>query len=703
MPVKGRKSVKPEGLQQQKNKYSNAKAKKPSNTVVVPVQASPFQSQVNVRPYWNQKAVLEMQAAFTSYFLTKSLASTEQFQGQLAALYNGMFTMWQRFSTEVTGTPVLANRLQIIHDLISAFEQKTILKRSYSKVSYGWDGITPITSAQYATGWNNWDFIIPQDDDNSYLSPCLVHAPTASDAGYLEFMNIVRSISSDKAALLKEVKSDAYSPLKGDPSAFAKVYGYVGLNPTGAGSWYNSVENEVNVRAPIVAHNVVYPTSQDDRVAEKLTTNEGGPAVNLAPLISQFHSWYNQNRVDFKFLDFNEVVYTLIYWYINAAQLAAKSGDGNIADYQLPCSAQDFSIIVRQSLLTSFKDQWIGQFVGPLAYDTGSGNNFLPFQILGNCYGNENFKKLLCPTLLAENLSMLQTVGVKYNKQKSKLKETVAIPVWGYYTDIVPQFTIKNGETSVPLFAIPPGDQKSLNLVDCTNGNNYVNVNGAYYSNVLDQYNNRVSSLKKYINVCDMANLSPPANAAMILQTRVNGYVPQAQYKKGTIKRLPFPCLAPISNLPAEAEQRKSRGPTLPAPTNVADITIVEQLATFPLSKELYELSYYMILPSIRYDPNSANDILNKTMYQTITYEGLSQVQNTNSNAPAYLARCEDAANMCIEGAGKITSSTISVVLRELTSRGQGGMLSGLLGGLIKNIVPEASGVIDTISTMLPF
>lgn len=688
--------------------YKAGRDKKPSNVITVPPSISPFQSQIVVSPEWNVRAVNEMMAAMTSFFLARAFAGEKDYLIKMQQLYDGMFTQWVKFTSEVAGVPSLETRLQVIHDLIAAFSKKTITKRKYSKVSYSWDGISTPTSGAYNTGWNTWDFVLPDADTEAYNSPCTVVVPVASDSSYSEYMSQVQAISSMSAPYLFKKKASDPSVLDGDPSAFAKVYGYVGLNPSLSGSWYNSVENEVAIRAPILSHNVVYPTEkEDDRVAEKLTTNEGGPAANLAPLLGCFDNWFNTSRLSFKFLDFNEIVYSLVYWYIRAAELAYREGDISASEVTLAMTLQDFQIVVRQMILSNFKDQWIGQFIGPLNYEN-SATNFLPFQVLGNCYGNEYYRTLLVPPLVAENLSMLQTVACEDLNQKSTIKKTVYVPVWGYYNDVPPVFSLPIPEEpgSIPIFQV--GDQKIINLVDCTISGNFINANGTYYNGVMSRWNDAVNRLKKYVNVANAANLAPPSNAALLLQTRVFGYSPEKR-ALSVATRSSFPCLRYITNIETYAAKpqrqslskndKKTAEPTLPTPTDVDKIVIDEQTSTFPLARELYELSHYMTLPCVRFDPTSSNDILNKVMYQTITYEGLSQIQNANTKTPAYLVRCDDVGSMCVEGAGKITGSTISTVLSSLAAKGNGGMLASLLGGVAKSLFPDASGLIDTVAT----
>jgi hypothetical protein len=697
----------PRGGKKIVRKQVERKNVKPSSEVIIPMQESLYQTSVKVRPSWNAFVTKEMQAAFTGYLLTKSIIAGAS-ELPITVLYDGILYMFQQFVLQISGTPALDRRIKIIHDLIKAFESKEITKYRYHKVAFSWLATSSPADGYYYTGWNSWNFVVNQPDDETYLSPAVVYAAVPSPSSYNTFLEAVAGISSQRAKFLTLCDSADPSTLSRDASTFAKVYPYLGLNPSKSGGYYNDIENEVDIRAPVLCHNVVYPlTSEDDRVPMKLHVNQGGPAISFAPLLPMYDSWFNKRPLNFKFLDIYEVVNTMIYWYLGACQ-ASLQDSVEYTQLQLPFSLQDFVIVIRQCILSVFKEQWIGQFVGPLAYD-GNATNFLPFQILGNCYGNDTFKRLLAPTILAENLSMLQTQVLKNNSTKSQINKTFYVPVWGYYNDIQPVWNIPlPGEpSSVPLFTIPSADQKVIDLVDCNYSGNYINVNNSYYSMVLETWNSKISALKKYVNVCDMSNLSPPSNSVLMQATRVYGYSSLGENKPETRNILPFPCLKPISNLVVkeskDKKDNKDKKITLPAPTDVNKITIQEVLCETPVQKEIHEMFEYMILPSVRFDPVSTNDILNKTMYQTITGEGLSQVQNAFSTAPAYLNRQKDTGDMCVEGLGKITSSSLSVIMRKLCAEGNGGVLASLLGGIAKNIFPNASGIIDTVATALPF
>jgi hypothetical protein len=435
--------------------------------------------------------------------------------------------------------------------------------------------------------------------------------------------------------------------------------------------------------------------------------NEGGASVALAPLLPQYDSWFNKCPLNFKFLDFFELVNTLIYWYIRTVESQVEAiGQITYVEASFSFTQQDFFLMVRQAVLSFFKDQWIGQFMWPLLYDFAK-TNFLPFQILGNCYGNDAFKRLLVPLMVADNLSMLHTQKAVYTGKTSKINNVYSVPVWGYYNDVQPIWTFPTG---VPVFAVAP--QSQISLVDGSIGGvTYVNLNSAYYQQVSEIWNQKVTDLKAYTNVCDISNMSPPGFSLLRLTRTIDMIPDVVQNGVKVLPPLHFPSLSYISNLKSLKKQKSVKDiekgritvPSLPPPTAVEFYTIKQILSIYPVMKEVHTMLSYMILPSVRLDPIAFNDVLNETMYVTITGEGLSQPQLATANGPGYLNRQLNAANMCVEGIAKEGSSQLSKVFNRLVAEGKGGMLAGLLGGFAKNLFPDASGTIDTISSIIPF
>jgi len=140
------------------NIYSNVKV---SSNVVIPTQQMNYKNTVEVSPMWNPNGLKEMQAALTSYFLTRSIVAEDKAPVLLPTFYDGMLTMWRGFATQSTGTPALSTRLRIIHDLIKGFEQKDVIKHKYYKVSFSWKDVILPNDGSYSTGWNKWDFVVP--------------------------------------------------------------------------------------------------------------------------------------------------------------------------------------------------------------------------------------------------------------------------------------------------------------------------------------------------------------------------------------------------------------------------------------------------------------------------------------------------------------------------------------------------------------
>jgi hypothetical protein len=691
----------------QKKKQQVWRKKEPVVTLTSPTQQAIYQNIIKITPDWNPNSFREMYAALSAYFLQRNIATTQDPTAALITFFNGMSFQFEGMAAEIAGTPSLETRLRIVHDIVNAWKPKEVTTHTFYKNSYSWNDVITKYDGVYPV-WNTWQPVIPDQDNGLYDATASPYTPTPTVTDYSTYLNQVKAIDSSAAHMLKVVGPDEPSTVSKDVSAFAKVYPYVGLNPSGSGSYYNDVESEVDVRAPILAHNVIYNTSiQDTRVPRKLTVNQGGPGVQLAPLLQQYTSWYNKCPISFKFLDMFEVVNTLIYFYMQAAVQAQKKLGNPLSDYAFNFSLQDFVIAVRQSLMSVYKDQWIGQFVGPLSYDP-SATNFLPLQILANCYGSDQFSKFVVPGMLAENLAFLQTTLLSQKNRKSKYNKTLFVPVWGYYDDIQPEWVLNNGTTIAKLFASPP--QKAISYVNCTiGGSTYINANAAYYLMVMSQWNSAVTSLKEFVYITDLGNLSPPSSAFLMQMTRVYGNV-KLNNSSSVIPRLNFPSLKPITNLNAlvrqdskEFDKKRATIPMLPPPTNVQYITEQERFSMFPVIKELHDLTQYFILPSVRLDPTSTNDILNNIMYQTITGEGLRMPFSSQSISPGYLNRSMDQGNMSVEGAGKLWSSNYSNVLTKLAQEGNGGILAGLLGGLAKSIFPGADGVIDSIASVVPF
>jgi len=693
-------------------------------TVVYALQENKFTTQLSVSCPWNSLIINEMQAALVGYFLSRGIATNPVVD--LNMFYGGMLYQWSEFVRGIGGAQTLSKRLLIINDLSHAFSPKSIPYHKFSKISYAWTGLDPNVTSLYSTSWTQWNFVRPLQDNLNYNAPCEVIIPTdTSVTAYNQYLSYVQGISSDRAMLLRTVSDGEKSVLERDASAFARVYSYNGLQGSGSGGYGNSVELETRITAPILSHNIPYlPDQQDERIPQEFQLGAGGPSFNLAPLLQDFNSWFNKSHVVTKFIDIAEIVNQLLYWYASVVESAVQAGDITPSDARLPFSYQDFTLIVRQALLAGvFKDQWMVQFMGPLAWNT-KGTNFAPFSIIGNCYGNDRYKTLVVPTLLSESLSVLTTQYLEGYAPKSSINKTFYVPCLGYYEgDIQPEFEFKTPEGVVSLFLVGPSDQDPIRLTDCTIGSIYVNVNSEYYGKVLAIWNKKVTAIKERTNVASISNMSPMHNCTMLQATRLIKTIPVIDdpvEDTSLLAGYEYPALQYIKNLQYKMERvvdavvKKEESKTLkkqpskvnvklPAPASVASLTIENFITSFPFTKEMYDLTWWLVLPSVRLDPNANLDKLNLNMYAMITGETLQAPQDPQSAEPTFIGRQLDAAEMCIQGKGKITSSYIDDVLKSLATTGKGGFLAGILGGVVKQWVPAASGLIDAVASSVPF
>jgi len=698
---------------QQKKQKERKRKEKPGTTIQLPTVVKNMIDQVNIVTPYNMLSTQEMMSCFTSYFITKGFIDSQTIDNEV--FYRGMLYLWQGFSQAISGQPALENRPKIINDLIAAFSPKSIPFHDVGKISYAWDNVNPVSSGLYSPGWGNWNFVQPGVDNEQYDAPASVYTPPSNIdvKDYNTLLNYIQAVTNVKSDLLKTISSSTKSELQFDASAFSRCYGYLGLTPANAGGFWNDIELEVAIKTPTLAHNVSYqPGVQDRRVPQYLTKNSGGPSFNLMPLVPSFDHWSISCPPCIKYIDFFEIVNTLIYWYVESVQLRiADLGTYDPSNFQFAFTYQDFCIAVRQALLSAvFVDQYMVQFVGPLAYDSGNNaTNFVPFQVLGNCYGTDKAASMLIPNILRENFAALRTQKLTKRTRRGGLLEKVYIPCLGFYQGDIAEIWNINLPVEpgiFPLFA--DTTQAAINLVNCTEGNNYINVNGFHYGSVMESWNEKVQGLKAETNVSTLKTIQAPHNSMIMQVTRQIDTIPEVGYRKRLADlKWEYPALKWISNVgykmkpPSKNDLKKL--PQLPGPATATQLTNRCIMAAFPLTVDVDAFLRYMVVPSIRFDPNGSNDLLNQPMYQVITGEVINAPNlGIASTEPDYLGRQHQAGTMLIQGLAKTTNSDFDTIFAKLAGDGSGGALASILGGFAKQLFPSASGVIDTVASFLP-
>lgn len=725
---------------QQKKKQSSKKHRKEKNKVKSPepktvgkietaIETYVGQNNIEVDAALSRKAIEEMFVCFQSWLIQRGVLYENQGSALINPFYEAMNYMAEGLVKEIGGSPSLSSRPKIIHDMIAALKPKAIPWHKTGKMSYGWREVDNGTFnfTQYAAGWATWRQTFVLGDTEVYNSPAQVSSSPGNEQFYSKLLETIDGISNLQTKMTKTVQLGDWSPLDSSVSAFAKVYPYVGSSPSEAGGYYNSAELEVDIRHPMLSHFSNYEVP-DQRVSTKLTNNSGGSSVSIGLPLSDlwqfFGSYGNKVPPVFKFVDFNETVYTLVYWLIEMIKQAAATGDASWTPFVF--SFQDFKILVRQALLAGiFKHQYMTQFITPVEYTTVQ-NNFLPFMIMGHCYGAPQFSDMFVPLLLRENLSAFKPYAKDIKGEGgSKINVATYFPVLGFYSaDTDPEFTVplpsEGGIINVPIFAsASESDQTPINLIDCTQGGNnatYINVNNSYYQGVRDIWNETVKgTYGKFSMIAPIGNCTPSKGLNMLQQTRIVqslGGIQPLEEKEMTpfqvqLHKIKSPCLNYIANTRGKEivvkDSKGKVGKMAIPPATAASLNYERLTSQVPLRVELFQFIKYLQTPVCRINITfNQEDFLNTKMLAIITSEP-SHIPNQLSLAPGVLGRCLNLAELCCQGLAREEGSVYDTVMKILNEEGQAGILTSLLGGVGKAIFPGASGVIDMISSALPF
>jgi len=657
-----------------------------------------------------------MYASLYAYLCNKGLFSTTDNDRNVAqSNISGFNFMFDQLIAAIKNGVIGLNRApEVILDMINALMAKDITFMTYSKLNFSFAGVLDMPQ-QVVIPANGgiWRATYCEPTNvSSYDSPAIV----ANGNSDLESYSILlqKMIGLTTSTKLSVVDAQGFkSVLKNDASSFARSYVYNGLQPSSAGGYYKDVENEVGITAPMLSSFARYgDPGNESRVPTKLTAYAGDAALSIGwPLHNTFVSYFNKRSPAFKVLDF-EWFYGFMVQWLCLAMPKATALNTFPPGQTIGMTQQDFRIILRQALLNCFDTQYMLQFTGPLQFASND-NGFCPFQVSGGSYGSAVFNTLLVPTLLQENINALKARSIRVTaKNRSKINVMTFFPVLGRYiqdTPVTPQYTLSDG-VNYPLFD-PPGNQQVINLIDGTiNSNNYVNLNSSYYQTKMANYNFFISELTEVVSkTTSIVGDNGPPGLGCLYYTSVQNKVeetllqalPRSSYAKytNTIVNLNR---APV----VRSKSSKDSAPMAVPPATLATLTQNATTATLPINSELQSFLDTIIVPTIRLDPNGNSDQLSLQMYQIETKEGVTTKYNDNANVSgggAY-SRLGKYAQLCITGVGHDSSSEYDKIMQALIEHNDAGMLSGILGGLAKTILPPSMhGIVDTISDVVPF
>lgn len=675
--------------------------------------------------------------AFYSYLVETGVVQQLATSGTVNAyqfIGDAVSFMYAEGQKMVKGGPATPATVPVVfRDLMAALTPKSVPTPFGSSIKFGWGEPVFNNMTPYTVGGYQWQVMQPLVDTTLYDSKvAVIPTNSPSEDNYNTMITTITSRGGPRLSLVPNTVAD--SVLKNSVSAFARAYVYNGLQPNAqsAAGYYKDVELEVPITDPNLAQFAYY--GQDDRVPLYLGITTGDASSTFALPLDPTYRYNNKGRAIYKNLDFETICDTLCAWAAKCKEAMVANVDVgyNSNPYSIPFafSYQDFRVMLRQALMAFFRTAYFTQFTGP--YDTASGNYFMPFYTMGGTWGNPKFLSMLLPELIAENLNALKMRSIVIGN-----RNYIYVPVLGRYLEDTPaEWTyvlteIPTGGVNLPvittvnLFSVLP--QTAINLINGESSGNYINLNGQYYMNIMNDWNSFVNAASKVSTA--IKGLSGDMGAKGLLALSATKIVDAVQ---ATTKqcvdlvtlRCPQPLLTkenskkaipPLPPRQLEAHKRvknfqrsaKNELGTVP-PATSSELSLVSVTsATFHTEEEA---AFYqnIILPTIRLSITGGGNLLTFPKYQMEVMETFSLQYNpeggsvVGGSVSSELQLAMTLAGWCIQGgAGQVNSYARMMAM--LTDTGHAGFLSGILGGLAKSILPpEMHGIIDTVSDLVP-
>jgi len=657
-------------------------------------------------------------------------------QGQQNAMFGGV--------QMVTTIP------KYINNLYKAVAPKSINWKC-GKIAYAWNSTGLTLNIQSANSAPYGIFMIGQiTDDGGYDDPIIPvgsFAPNVND--YVQLLKFFDEYTTNTKTVPIETKAITQR----DASAFARRFVYTGTGITDTGGWYADVELEVPMNFPTLATFVPYGSTTDVRVARTIELQAGDSVWAMTrPLIPGFNpkTWKNKYPPVFKCIDINMIITWLSNWAAAVKTCAcAKENINSMLINSFSFTQQDFSILVRQALMSVFPTQKAVQFLAPIEFSqTGTNNGFVALMAASGTYGNDTFQKMQIPQFLQEQINGLKMRLVRPDVAHKAAKNVVEyVPVLGVYvTDVPLLFTFENGDLVVPLFAEVPQD--IIYLPDGSAGGDFYNLNSSWYSvEVMGEWNAFVSAATEFTS--QVTNIGGDGGLKTLpliaftnyVDSQVLGKRAKAIRKRNWDKRFrcyskrePIVVEKPVSKKNVKEnlkETRKSRkivdsDEELPPRVDIrnkqqvndeldypkslpsadyTDLIYSRMTTSIPMSDELASLMDKLILPSIRLDPNNAKGPLNLQMNQVINLEPYtkSYAVNTTDSVAGYTvaASLYDGASVCVTGTAAAQNQQYTDLFRKFAAMGIGGGLIGSLAGGLFNAIgmPDVAG----LANLVPF
>jgi len=483
--------------------------------------------------------------------------------------------------------------------------------------------------------------------------------------------------------------------------------------PSLGGAWLDVELELLKLPAPMLGKFSPYQDNAqatDPRLPRSLMTSSCDSLITTGwPLHESFSGYYNKVPPKINQVDADQIMTVLCLWMGKLLTQQARVTNVDVVPFNF--TFQDLYLVVRSALLTVFDNQYFTQFLGNNQWTSIATNAFLGFFVMGHCSGRSEFGNFQLPVILAENISAMKarTIGSPGSKNPQAY-----LPIVGrWYLDTPPNFQIEKLDGSLIDMFAPLALLDTIDLIDCTNNNNYINVQGEYYLNVMSNWNEAVKNAKAQSAPVQPINTDGgPRGLLVAMSGRLLKKIDNDELTKKHAAPIRLAnTLKYVKNKPyaegADKEGRKYIYPNdvkaLPS-ASVLNLTTNSILSRFQATQEMMSLFQLLILPTERVDDE--NDVLSQSMLQVMGKYAhsfqLSNYQATATGAGEW-NRLNLYANELITGLGRDENSKFQEIFGHLIKEGKGGFLSQILGGAVNSFFPGNEALVNGIASMVPF
>jgi len=608
-------------------------------------------------------------------------------------------------------SPVTA-RLRYITQIIASWLPKTA-KFKTGTLSYAWKGVDTINIPNVITvrGFKTFIFVPDGGTYGVWSTQGAPSNPSTTDDAYDKLSEVYTVLGDHQKKCIQFRTEPEPSEYAHDTSAFAacSLY-YGGSNTPGIGASY-SVENEVPFKSNILACTSLYdPTA--GRVARNFNLASGDSTAAFGlPFLPSFKQEFFKTAypVQYKFIDLDEVVSTLCYYYIGLIGGAINSGAGRptqqtaFAFAPFTCSAQQFRIAIRQAILSYMSAS--GAMTQFINYATDN-DGFEPFRC-GTNSTPVNIPEIRLPNVLIENLRMLLPsyafLSTKYPNPKNVV---MMVPVWGVYRSALgnapnpvgtffQEYQDAYQQVNSNLFT---GGGPDPSIIDGTGASGEcVDLNSPIINSIIQEWNTRVLVLSSAsITTGFLTGTSPTTILTLNRYCEYKEFnVPLASIppylKYGLnmdhikkVKRASITRDRKLLTTGADEYDEYYVPPNFSLATQVSRAVGSMQI----INEQLKTLIQYFILPSVAITPGEAPDqrAVRVQNFESEVWDLSSASQDFASSREVQLRAY--ATLMCPGIATAATSDELVSVVKHLNDTNQGGFLGNILTGVASVLLP---------------